>query len=109
MRSEDDFSLSSDLTAPETNPELSIINRTRLSRNYWRAYEKANLSTTQASEMMEISRSLLCKLEHGKNMSTEKLADIIAYYIAFIEENSEVKISCREILNEIIMQASPFS
>ena len=33
----------------------------------------------------------------------------IAYYIAFIEENSEVKISCREILNEIIMQASPFS
>jgi predicted transcriptional regulator len=71
--------------------------------------KKANLSTTQASEMMEISRSLLSKLEHGKNMSTEKLADIIAYYIAFIEENSEVKISCREILNEIIMQASPFS
>ena len=59
--------------------------------------------------MMEISRSLLSKLEHGKNMSTEKLADIIAYYIAGIEENSEVKISCREILNEIIMQASPFS
>ena len=110
MRSEDDFSLSSDLTAPEkksrtqhhkshqTVPELLASLR-----------KKANLSTTQASEMMEISRSLLCKLEHGKNMSTEKLADIIAYYIAFIEENSEVKISCREILNEIIMQASPFS
>lgn len=59
--------------------------------------------------MMEISRSLLSKLEHGKNMSTEKPADIIAYYIAFIEENSEVKISFREILNEIIMQTSPFS
>ncbi|MCS3206967.1 hypothetical protein NXV42_21540 [Bacteroides fragilis] len=39
--------------------------------------------------MMEISRSLLSKLEHGKNMSTEKPADIMAYYIAFIEENSE--------------------
>ena len=78
-----------DLTAPETNPGLSIINRTRLSRNYWRAYEKKRIYLPQASEMMEISRSLLSKLEHGKNMSTEKLADIIAYYIAFIEENSE--------------------
>lgn len=59
--------------------------------------------------MMEISRSLLSKLEHGKNTSAEKLADIITYYIAFIEENSEGEISCREILNEIIMQTSSFS
>ncbi|MCF2689441.1 hypothetical protein I6E64_10320 [Bacteroides fragilis] len=59
--------------------------------------------------MMEISRSLLSKLEHGKNTSAEKLADTIAYYIAFIEENSGGEISCREILNEIIMQTSSFS
>lgn len=68
-----------------------------------------NLSTVQASEMMEIDRNLLSKPEYGKNMPTEKPADIIAYYIAFIEGNSEVKISCWEMLNEIIMQTSPFS
>lgn len=109
MRSEDDFSLSSDLTAPEKKSRTQHHKSHQTVPKLLANLQKANLSTTQASEMMEISRSLLSKLEHGKNMSTEKPADIIAYYIAFIEENSEVKISCREKLNEIIMQASPFS
>ena len=106
MRSEDDFSLSSDLTAPETNPRLSIINRTRLSRNYLLASlrKKANLSIRQTSEMMEMDRSLLSKLEHGKNMSTNKLTELIAYYITFIKDNSKEKISSKKILNEIIKQ-----
>lgn len=49
-----------------------------------------------------MDRSLLSKLEHGKNMSTNKLTELIAYYTTFIEDNSKQKISSKKILNEII-------
>ena len=63
--------------------------------------KKANLSTTEASEMMEIDRNLLSKPEHGKYVSIDKLAEIITYNISFIRGNSKGRISQQEILNEI--------
>ncbi|MFK2652855.1 XRE family transcriptional regulator [Bacteroides fragilis] len=63
--------------------------------------KKANLSTTEATEMMEIDRSLLSKPEHGKYVSIDKLAEIITYNISFIRGNSKGRISQQEILNEI--------
>ena len=63
--------------------------------------KKANLSTTEATEMMEIDRSLLSKPEHGKYVSIDKLAEIITYNISFIRGNSKGRISQQETLNEI--------
>lgn len=70
-------------------------------RSYWYPTKKANLSTTEASEMMEIDRNLLSKPEHGKYVSIDKLAEIITYNISFIRGNSKGRISQQEILNEI--------
>ncbi|MBW9276418.1 hypothetical protein [Bacteroides fragilis] len=58
--------------------------------------------------MMEIDRSLLSKLEHGKNMSTQKLTAITAYYLAFIEGNSTIKVDYEEVLRKTIAQTSSF-